>query len=329
MSRLAVPLTVVGLVVVASSVLFYRLWFAAPRAVTRPPSTLKFAGGGNPIQARIDRMVAQLKSESLKDSLTALGSNNFYSWPGSIESTVEIYKLPLDPPIGQNCIEEILSNRRIRKLLQELAGLSKEEQSHTLTAALKQSLDTYEACFAEFHRSNAPHFAADPTVRVGFGMAISDNPDGSPSLYGSRLAVLGLLLIAANLELHDCRPIVESVSQKARRQRATSENAAQWNMAYRYSMIRRASLYHRQILGTALIATSVDGGIGSQPCDDLGVEWKAVRLTAFDAPATEYDLHHQKGAMPIREQDQVLRVSYLSSLSDEQFVRIVECVKAD
>ncbi len=290
--------------------------------------TLKFEGAENPIQARIDRMVAQLKTESLEQSLAALPACEFYRWPGSIDPSLVFYKFPFERKVGSNSVKEILSNRRFRKILQELRQLSREEQAVVLLAALRHSLETYEQIYKRFHEQNSPYFGSElPFPTTSPSIPISDNRDGSPTIYGSRLSVLALMLVAGNLNLVECNAAVRGIVEKAIAQKNEMESTEKFHMMYRYSMIRDASLYNRQVLATALIGTSPVGGPGTKPCDMGSSQWKTAQLTKFDALATAYDLHYKHGAIKIDKETKTVSVKYLTPLIDEEFNTIVDHLK--
>lgn len=300
------------------------------RKSTPPPPPLTQADldrevkleGEEAIQARIDAMIQRLRSESLRKSLAQLYENDFFSWPGYQRSGLFIPQLPPPPTEDQLAIENILSNRRFRKVFSELQGLDRPQQVEMVRTSLRWYFDEYRRLYEEFASKFESQFTgtvvSSGSSIISPTMAITDTADRTPTIYGTRLALLSLLVAAGNLQLDECRAVVEEILEYATQQRDALYSRRELHAIYRSVTVATASLYNRQALATALVG--VTGGDGLQ---DFGDGVRTVSLTSYDSPATVYDLHYRHGAIRIKQQAKELPVSYVSSIDDDQFDRLV------
>ena len=100
--------------------------------------------------ARIESDVAALRQESVQASVENLIDMNMFSWPGPPAKSIVIEGgIPLRPDCDQETIDQILSNRRFRKVLADLARLDKHTASvlvsNQLALAVSQYLPLYGA----------------------------------------------------------------------------------------------------------------------------------------------------------------------------------------
>ncbi len=276
-----------------------------------------------PLRMRLGEQVRQLKDESVEESLQMLSQVEMFYWPGH-PMGVQFVVLPLDAKTEQITVERIMSNRRFLKVFQELSEMSKTAAGHLVSQEIERTLPAYKAMSEECWnylrgqdqspRSNPPSFNQ-----------ISNNADGSPTLYGLRHKLLSLVLIAGNLELADSTPAIEAIVKEAYRQRDLSYGAAAEFQSKAWMMIHDVALYNRTILATGIIGTSglADGQLAQgdgKPSD----EFEARHLTHYDAAATPYDLLTRgDGLIPADFTKGEIFVKFHKGLDDTAFDKLV------
>jgi len=279
------------------------------------------------VQSKITEQVAGLKEETTGESLAALSNVDAFFWPGAPLYHNRVFSCiwPLEPEVGLADAQVICSNRRFLKLYEELARLPRAEAAELVNGQLKAALAVYDDLFEAYVGHWGPDYPptrepASPPVQI------SSNSDGSPTLLGARLQVLSLLLLAGNLELEETAASVLAAAEAACRQRERFYAKDEFSETFRYEMLVRSSLYNRPILGCALVRTAAPRA-GQDPIDELGLQMKTEKLTAYDALTTPYDLHARMGAVPIDYSAGVQLVEYLPNVSDEQFQSILAFAK--
>jgi hypothetical protein len=93
-------------------------------------------------------------------------------------------------------------------------------------------------------------------------------------------------------------------------------------------MLVQASLYNRQILASALLATHPNPDATTAQSKSLGLRWSVSRpLTHFDAELTPYDIPSRGFPSMADFSSGTLSVSYLAPLDDTQFDALVGVIK--
>lgn len=298
-----------------------RIWYLFARPV--PVHQFVEASGGwiDDVDERIQAFVQELDTESLDQSLSRLERvSPYYSpGPGGPDSRWGV-RVPLPPNGGTRTVDLVLSNRRVARALVQLLALPRSQASLLLKKELTSTIPAYERAYkAHFDvaQTSTAKFANGTRVRVAPALQISDSADKGPTLAGLRLKVLSLILLAAQCRCDDVemqRHVVEAVRLAERQYRDACSMPPDANGAA-YHLVEDASLYNRQILGSALLACSPfffdDEAIDAQTI--------AVPVAAFDARSTRYDWHGRRGFVRPREAESELFVRIARSMTDEQF----------
>jgi hypothetical protein len=250
-------------------------------AVSRPAAEAPARSGPALIQERIDQQIDLLKAESLEESLKMLSEIDMFKWPGNRADRSGGITMPLKPDVGREDIEEIMSNRRFLKVMDELGALPKGKAAALVTKEIQATLPVYQKMLDEaLERLVNGRAAAPAGIRTssGLSMQVSNNQDHSPTLAGARLKLLALVLAAGNLDLAEARGAVREVATFACQQRdQLYQPHALLTEADRFLILRQATLYNRQILVCGIQQRS---GIK---------DWEEKKLTKFDAQTTSYD----------------------------------------
>jgi hypothetical protein len=273
--------------------------------------------GGGPavIQERIDKQIAELKGESLAESLKLLSEVEMYLWPGYRGDRTGEMRMPLAKDAGRLDLEEIMSNRRFLKVMTELAALPKDQAGKMVAREMEEGLPVYEklleASIAKLVNgiNNAPPGVAHSS---GLSMQINNNKDHSPTLKGMRLKVLALVLAAGNLDLTDANDAVRAVATYACAQRDELYKPHDvLSEADRFHILQDATLYNRQILAAGMLQHS---GPKARPGED---RWEGRKLTKYDARTTAYDT--MAGAQgPLDYLNGAILVMYPVALTDAE-----------
>ena len=232
------------------------------------------------------KSVHQLEAESMEDSLRMLAQVEpfFHSWTHDGSGGLI---LPRETSQERIDVEMIMSNRRFLKVFQELSQLPQEEAGRLIAREIQAALPAYEKMSEECWNVLSGKSKPDPADPPSFNQ-ISNNPDGSPTLYGLRYKLLALVLIAGNLDLTNTQPAIKAVVTEACRQRDLAYDLAGAGESQfkAWHMVKDVALYNRTILATAIMGTA--GGQASQPAqkiDGLSDKFESKRLTRYDAEA--------------------------------------------
>jgi hypothetical protein len=138
-------------------------------------------------QQRTDRIIESLKNETLEDSLSNLDKIDYFEYPGYIS---EVFGgTPFD------IVQEILSNRRFIKLYAELRSTDKIEQYNYLHKTFNDKLSKYHNLLSRFQFDD-PNLTSEDYLDLS---RASDIPGKSPTMYGTRLAVVSIALLSGLL----------------------------------------------------------------------------------------------------------------------------------
>jgi hypothetical protein len=254
-----------------------------PDKVSKSPETNP---AGDPARARTRRMVDALKKESVEKSVERMCLASAYDWPGTSAEDVLIVRFPLDSAPGIVDVHRLMSSRRFVKVYQELSTLPKIRATDLIRRELQVSLKKYDRLYEEYVEAVRSGSGAKSGRRL-WG-AISDNGDvDNPTVLGLRLQVLGLVLLAGNLELKDTAPAVMTVAKRGVEQYKTLQDPTKYSKSFAVSAAADFSLYSRHVLAT--------GMIGTAPLrdDPIVLEYAARlqtrELAPLDAARTPYD----------------------------------------
>jgi hypothetical protein len=277
---------------------------------------------------RVERQVAALKQESLEQSLTNLADWELYYFPGAVIEESGRTVLPLDANEGTGTVERILSNRRFLKVYEELKACQPAEASRLLNARFAACSEEYLAKYAQYvakGRRLAPARPSGPPRAmkvVGWGGGTDE--DDLPNLQCMRWQLLGLCLLAGNLQVRGSASWVRQLTEEAQAQRDYLYQDSELSEGFRAVTLASKSLYNRQILGCALIGTCSDPSKGRAALAAMGKETPTRRLAAYDAVRTAYDVLLMPG--PVDFSKGSLSVQHLPALTDEEFEQVVAAV---
>lgn len=292
-----------------------------PISRSKPPDGKPGAGGRTVegVDRRISAQVTGLEKESLDESLTALDEIEMYVWPGPTgEMGFEVSQEGRDR-LNAWTMHCLMSNRRLRKVMEELASLPSKEAADKINRQIEATLPTYEKILNKHLEFYRPLYAPDAKLTGTPPQQISNNPDGSPTLLGARYKLLGLALIAGNLELAETRPAVLLLAQTAKRQYEEFSRDEELHELFKFATLCSSSLYHPQVLATALLGTCTGAGEETTLVEQFSKRWETEELVDYRARATKYDLHARIGMVPVEPEGQLLTVRYLQPLTDKEF----------
>ena len=129
-----------------------------------------------------------------------LSDVNLFYWPGPKSSgSGELVKsdVPLNESAGGSDLEAIMSNRRFRKVLQQLGESDREVAGRMVQRELSGAIEEYEPLYAESMARFTPHYKlsqlAQTNILAGPGFEIENVPEGKIVIAGARLKVLSLV----------------------------------------------------------------------------------------------------------------------------------------
>lgn len=212
-----------------------------------------------------------LAQETVQDSLEQLDFVDWYYHHRYSEGMGSLSP-PLEPEAGIYDVLRIQHNRRFRKVYQELSVMPNSDASTLLAPHIEQTLRVYKSLFDRAWQGIEASAKGQKLDTVGSSMIIGNGPEGQPTLIGSQLDVLGLVWIAANLQLTETRPQVEAVLREALRQRDYHYSVEGDLSSDAMATLKRAGIYNRDILGTAIIELTPDCDAVFQGFEFLDIE---------------------------------------------------------
>jgi hypothetical protein len=157
--------------------------------------------------------------------------------------------------------------------------MPKNQAAEIVNREVERGWPVYRELFEERLR-----WLRDPVVPKG-GVAYSwsgEGMDQSPSLAGEVFRLLGLFLIAGNLELADCRALVVKMGQQAVSDYVTLCNKEEYDELWAFDLVTRGSLYNRRVLATAVVGTCKSPAVDAV-VKRHGIAWQSVDLPSYDA----------------------------------------------
>lgn len=253
---------------------------------------------------RIEQVVATLAKESVGDSLNKLVDVNLFYWPGPLPSTaysggLVVEYLPLDKKFGQTDVEAILSNRRFLKIMEDLNKMDRTAVSELVNTELARASEVYNELFIAEMQRFAPHYQVEKLAGkasiTGPTFVTGNVEEGKVVIAGARLKVLALVFICGELGLTDCKSTVENVVKIALKQRTELYEASTLSPFFRAEMLKRASVYNRQILSSALLGLEKNDA-QTAIMKELELQWRERKVPTYKTALTEFDLPVRSGA---------------------------------
>jgi hypothetical protein len=277
---------------------------------------------------RLEKQTSKLAGESTAESIAKLSDVDLFYSPGPSMDQGMSDALPLPKDEGRLDLDAIMSNRRFRKVFEELSCMDKDAASEILRRALSAGTEEYLRLYSDKMKELAPpHTEASAGGKRGpVGppvFVIGGVPEGKAVIAGSRLNVLALVWSCGMLNLTNCKAEVEGVARLALNQRTELYNAPTVGFPKRV-MLRHASLYNRQIISSALLGvTTTDDAI----LRAVGIEWRVCSLTRFNSVVTEYDVPVHMGLSRPDFSQGTLKVRYVAPIDDVQFDKLLRSLR--
>jgi hypothetical protein len=285
---------------------------------------------------RVARLLAvKLKDESIQETLSKLQEPGFQRDVASLirEGRTEwVYKsgIPL-PKDSDGCAEDlltVLNNPRFVKLVQELPRMSKGEMLGIMRGDLEASLAEYDKSYEFFFPAALKHYDGIKHDLSGKSIAMS------LETMGLRERVLVLLMLAGHLQLRDCQPTIQKIVDYAIQQRDRLYDETQYRYDFAKNVLDQETLYHRQILATALLQTSLLPKEAEQALAAIGAKYQERKVKPYDQMLTLVYLPHlpkgekMKTLRVLDDEKGTIAIRVVEELDDSQFNRLVEAVKS-
>ena len=269
--------------------------------------------------AKVEKTVAGLQGETPSKSVFNLYYVTDYFNPGPATDYIT------DENQDQVALDEIMSNRRFRKVFSELGKMDKAAASQLVKTNLLSALATYSQLYDLYLRNLAPRYKITTTNTVSVPIAfttgfIKPEDEGKETFMGEKMKVFSLVWISGMLRLTDNRELVEQVARLALKQKTELDNDPTLQPVFKSDMLMQASLYNRQILSSGLIGVSFkDAGMESNVMKTAGITWRQRILVGYEAALTEFDKPFQSGMMAADRSTGTLTVKYASPMPDTNF----------
>jgi hypothetical protein len=173
--------------------------------------------------------------------------------------------LPLPEQAGITEVRMLSSYAPYLAAIEALDAMGKPAAVAALQSEIGATLATYAPLYDEQVARNLENWrnAPDlpPGTGIGYSTALTASPEDGPTLEGMRLKTLALLGLVATHEADACTDAVRDAVALAVRQRTACvamEQDETMPPSYWFFALTKSSLYNRQILGTAMLATVKD-----------------------------------------------------------------------
>jgi hypothetical protein len=216
--------------------------------------------------------------------MSKLSDVNLFFWPGpSPDSGGLVYQyLPLSKEVGQRDIEAICSNRRFCKLVEQFAATDNATLAKMLGDEIDRCTEQYLKLYdAELQRFTPIYREENLKGRAGYAgptFAIGNVKEGEVVIVGLRLKILALVAYSGARGLTECRTNVDHVARIAMKQRQALYDDATLVPFFRSEMLKWASLYNRQILGSALVELNKAESDRTAIARGMDLSWSERRL---------------------------------------------------
>lgn len=280
-----------------------------------------------PLPDRMKNAITLLRTEPVEASLDGLDDVYLFMKNQQIFMEQPRIVIPLVPSAGQTDLVAIMGNRRFLKAMDALAAMPPQEAAGLLAGRISSALEEYTRLFDLYMDAHADTFrfnltrTPDLAVRP-LGFSFTDETD-EPTLIAVRHKVLALTLLAGNLGIRSTQPAVKEVVDTALRQRRLFYSRRDLFTPFDAAvMLLEASLYHREILATAVLGTYVNGQRANQILKDLDCRFTSEKLTRYDVMRTRYGGFEPPHTGPDYSGGTVI-VAYADAPDDSRFDGIV------
>jgi hypothetical protein len=285
---------------------------------------------------RIARLLTvKLKDESIQETLTKLQEPGFQRDVAAMRRIMEgrtWYKsgipLPKDSDYCASDLLTVLNNPRFVKLVQELPRMSKAEMLGIVRGGLEASLAEYDKSYEFFFPAALKHYDSIKHDMTGKSIAMS------LETIGLRERVLALLLLAGHLQLRECQPAILKIVDYGIRQRDQLYDGTRFAYDFAKNILDKETLYHRQVLATALLQASLAPKEAEQVLAAIGAKYQERKVKPYDQMLTLVHLPHlpkgekMKTLRVLDDEKGTIAIRVVEELDDSQFNRLVEAVKS-
>jgi hypothetical protein len=287
--------------------------------------------GGPAVEAfdnRNDRWIAEMEADSLEKSLELLTDWYEYELPGPM---IENNFFPnfqteemLERTLYRLAVPYALSNRRFRKVLEDLKKLPPKKASAMLTQCI-------QTCLTEKRKLIQSEYVNIIIARglqfdrlLPFTVVQDDGyyrPRTKPGVQLSQTAfrygIFSYILLAAQLELRDVRPAIEDVVRQAKEEYALFESQDEKAEFFKLHILQE-SLYNPSILMTG---TLCDPAWNAKLKKQLSGKEKLVtkEIVDYRARTTEDEWLGHEGWVPVEPFKSKLKVRYYQKITNEEF----------
>ena len=249
--------------------------------------------------------------------------NMFYSSGPPMQNMIALDHFPpLGEGAGIKALDAIMSNRRFRKVFDEISKMDKAAASEVVNRELLAAIAEYLPLYDGHMRRFAPHFKPYTTnsqhVVVGPSFEVGNVPEGQVTIVGTKLKVLALVWICGMLELNGTKDQVEHVARLSVRQRTDLYEDPILSPIHKYELLEMASLYNRPIISSGVFGMQTNRNLEAHILKAAGAEWQERKLAVFTAALTEYDFYARRGRKPDYSRGS-LTVKFVSPLNDDSF----------
>lgn len=267
----------------------------------QPPSNIA-------IEERLNKQVSALKLQSVTETVQQLDKMGYYEYPGafigagaafvSYEGNIVEASLYERDKIE---LEKVLSNRAVRKSLQDVSQLPKDQASKLVATELDNALSKYLGLYNDFFETRSLDFTQRPLA------------DDKPVFLGFRNKVFALILIAGSLELTDIHGKIKEIDTIAKNQKSEVRRIEEEHIRVNYTL--DALLHNNLILASGLYGTTPRKGEAElKPFADRFAEHK---LVDFSAPGTEYDVMVMHGVQVSTPDKEHISIRYFDQMTYE------------
>ena len=166
----------------------------------------------------------QVQGESLCESLGRLGDLSFYVQGVGRHPSVSL-EWPADDSVGQWEMQQVVTNRRVSKVITELAKLDPADASKRISCQIEKAISDYSALGGGLLRNpvgaRSAALSRDTTILEAPKMAFAteNGPNNATVLKGARLELFSLAFVVGYLHLADASEAMLSLALQAKAQR--------------------------------------------------------------------------------------------------------------
>lgn len=166
----------------------------------------------------------QMEQESLEECLDRLADLSFYLQSVSEHPSITL-EWPLDDGIGRWEMRQVVTNRRLSKIITEIAVSKRSDAGVLVSSQIEKALAAYRGLsgplLADPAAARSAALSRDTSVLDAPSNAIAEEngPNGAPVLKGVRLELFSLAFVVGYLHLADASEAMLTLAHHAKAQR--------------------------------------------------------------------------------------------------------------